>query len=392
MGADTAASVRHTGGPLNQTGRQNGELRVLHVMAPARTGGLESVVVELSAGLRRSGHDVQVAVVLAPGTEREHPVVQALIDRGVPVHVLVLGARDYLGERRAIRRLIRRLDVQVLHTHGYRADALLGDLARREGRANVITLHGFVGGSRRGRFYEWVQIQASRYASAVIAVSQPIAERLSSHRISNNVHVIRNAMAPVSDLLSRDAARAALHLPLDMPLVGWVGRLSCEKGPDLFVEALAKTDQKIRGVMLGDGPELSALREQARVLDVRERLFFTGMIPDARRYLHAFDVLALTSRTEGTPMVLLEGMSARVPIVAYGVGGVPDLLGDAAAVCAPGDQYSLVQAIERVIESNSLAQSLANAALQRVSTLFAPEKWINGHIALYDQLIVTRDR
>ncbi|GAB1342504.1 glycosyltransferase family 4 protein [Gemmatimonas sp.] len=363
-------------------------LRVLHVLAPARAGGLESVVVQLASGLRGRGHDVQVATVLAPGTQHDHPVVAALREHNIPVHVLVLGTRDYLGERRAVRALLRGMNAQVLHTHGYRADAVLGDVARRDGRAHVMTLHGFVGGSRRGRFYEWLQIQAARYANGVVAVSAPIQERLRGHGITRNVHLLRNAVAPVANAYSRTEARALLKLPADVPLVGWVGRVSHEKGPDWFVEALARTSPDMHGVFVGDGPELAACLARATQLGVRERLHSTGMVPSASRYLAAFDALALTSRTEGTPMILLEAMWAGVPIVATAVGGVPQLLTSSEArLSAAGNVDELAQAMNECVVNAPRAAARAAAARERVARDFSPTAWTEQHEALYRSVI-----
>jgi len=388
VGADAAARLRYAGGALTHVDRGDSRLRVLHVMAPSRAGGLESVVIELTSGLRRRGHDVQVAAVLAPGTEDEHPVVNALRERGVPVHVIVLGTRDYLGERRAVLRLLRQLDTQVLHTHGYRADTVLGDVARREHRANVITLHGFVGGSRRGRLYEWMQVQAARFANGVVAVSTPIVDRLRSYGISRNVQLLRNAVGPSTNALSREQARAALKLPPDGVLVAWVGRVSQEKGPLYFVEAIARADSRICGVMIGDGPELEACWQRARQLGITERVHFAGMLPGASRYLGAFDALALTSLTEGTPMILLEAMWAQVPIVATAVGGVPAVISASdAALCPPGDVQAIAGALTDVVTRPAEARARAAAANARVATEYSYEGWLDKHELLYGRVL-----
>jgi glycosyltransferase involved in cell wall biosynthesis len=354
-------------------------------MAPARAGGLESVVVQLTSGLRARGHDVQVATVLAPGTQHNHPVVAALREHNVPVHELVLGTRDYLGERRAVRALLRGMNAEVLHTHGYRADAVLGDVARRDGRAHVMTLHGFVGGSRRGRLYEWLQIQAARYANGVVAVSAPIQERLRGHGITRNVHLLRNAVSPVLNPLSRADARLALGLPLHATLVGWVGRVSHEKGPDLFVEALACTNNDtLHGVVVGDGPELAACRVTAAALGVSNRLHWVGMVPSASRYLGAFDVLALTSRTEGTPMILLEAMDACVPIAATQVGGVPDLLTtDMAEFADELTAKGIADAIDRIVKSSSRGALKAAAAKAHQRDEYSLPLWLEVHENIY---------
>lgn len=367
----------------------NAPLRILHVAAPARTGGLESVLVHLASGLRDRGHDVQVASVLAPGTEEGHPIVAELELRGVPVHSIVVGTRDYLGERNAIRQVMRQTGAQILHTHGFRPDVVDGGIAKSLKGAHVMTLHGFIGGSRRGRLYEWLQIQAARRADAVIAVSAPIVERLARHGIARQVHLARNAVAPATDAFSREEARGALGLPADGLLVGWVGRVSHEKGPDLFVRALAEVPDVI-GVMIGDGPELENVRALALASGIESRLHLTGQRQSARRYLAAFDVLALTSRTEGTPMILLEAMWAGVPIVATVVGGVPHMTSTAETMLCEPRAPAIAAAIRGTIcgqEVSPAARAGAENAKSRVAVEFSYETWTSTHELAYRSVI-----
>jgi glycosyltransferase involved in cell wall biosynthesis len=376
VGADPAAGLGVT-------------TRILHVVAPARAGGLESVVLQLTAGLRARGHDARVAAVLESAQASAHPFIEALEEARVPVHRIVVSAREYRAERAAVAQLMQAHDVDVLHTHGYRPDVVDGGVARSLKRAHVTTLHGFVGGSWRGRLYEWLQVRAAVRAHAAIAVSAPIAERLT--RAGATTHLLRNAVAPNASALDRAASRAALALPADAVLVGWVGRLSFEKGPDLFVEALALTGPEVHGVLVGDGPMREQMLALAAQRGIAHRLHCTGMRPQASRYLAAFDMLVLTSRTEGTPMVLLEAMWAGVPIVATAVGGVPDVLraGDA-LLCAGGAVGALAQAVNRLATEPTLREVLSQRASDRVAHEFSPDAWLHAHVQLYQRFVRTR--
>ena len=93
---------------------------------------------------------VDVALVLEPGDEADHPLATALTDRGIPTHLLVLARRAYLAERRSTASLLRRISPDVLHTHGFRPDVIDADLARRIGIASVTTAHGFASVTWRG--------------------------------------------------------------------------------------------------------------------------------------------------------------------------------------------------------------------------------------------------
>ncbi|MFN9575865.1 MAG: glycosyltransferase, partial [Gemmatimonadota bacterium] len=140
--------------------------------------------------------------------------------------------------------------------------------------------------------------------------------------------------------------------------VGWVGRLSHEKGADLFVEAMMRCPRSDAiGVIVGDGPQRRDL--QARV-GPGAAIRLVGSRPDIGQLMPAFDVLAISSRAEGTPMVLLEAMSARVPIASFAVGGIPELLpADAAWFAAPGDTAGLAASIAAALDFPTEAERRA---------------------------------
>jgi glycosyltransferase involved in cell wall biosynthesis len=362
----------------------NPALRVLQVAAPARSGGLETVLAQLSSSLRLRGHEVQVALVLTPGAEAGHPLVAMLEQAGVPVHALTIGARQYLAERQAVAQIAAAMHADVVHTHGYRADILHGGPAQAAGRAHVMTLHGFVSGTWRDRLYEWLQLRAAGRANVVVAVSSPIVARLQATGVQGNVHLVRNAIAAPHAPLSRHEARRALKLPADVPLIGWVGRLSHEKGPDLFIEAMERTTPQVHAAVLGEGPLSENLQERVRSGVLAKRIHFCGGVVGASRYLAAFDALALSSRTEGTPMILLEAMISNVPIVAAMVGGVPDVLdNDEAWCCPPGDAPAMAVAIAQVVVRPEEAMEKAERAAARVQNDFSLDHWLNTHEQIY---------
>jgi glycosyltransferase involved in cell wall biosynthesis len=129
------------------------------------------------------------------------------------------------------------------------------------------------------------------------------------------------------------------------------------------------------------------LEEQARRLDVVDRITWYGTIRDAGRLFTAFDVFALSSRTEGTPMVLFEAMAARVPIVAARVGGVPNVVGPAEAILVPpGDPTELASAIHAVRADPLAARARAQAAHDRLAREFRVEPWLARYEQLYHEI------
>ena len=163
----------------------------------------------------------------------------------------------------------------------------------------------------------------------------------------------------------------------------------------LFVDAVAQLGRTdVTGVVVGDGAERAATAARARAAGLdAQALRLVGAHPDAGALLSAFDALVLSSRTEGLPMVLLEAMAAGVPIVAFGVGGVPDLLGPEQAYLAPpGDVVALGEALGVCLSDRPEAQRRAQSARQRVETHFASESWLGALDAVYRQVVQERGR
>jgi glycosyltransferase involved in cell wall biosynthesis len=236
---------------------ESGGLRVLQLTAPAEFGGLETVVRELSAGLVQRGHVVCVGCVLDESVQpASHPLVRELESCGVSVEVIQVPPRAYRQEKAQISELIRRFDADVVHTHGYHCDVIGGKAARDLGVARVATVHGFTGGGWKNRAYEVLQRRSYRKADAVIAVSRLLADRLSADRIvASHLRVIRNALARRVDWPTREDSRDELGIEGSRVIVGWVGRLSLEKGPDIIVRSMADARAAdLTLCMVGDGP------------------------------------------------------------------------------------------------------------------------------------------
>ena len=305
--------------------------------------------------------------------------------------MLELGARAYRAERAAVMRLAASTAADLLHTHGYRSDVIGGSAGRGAGVPVVSTAHGFVGGTRRGRLNEWVQRRALRRADAVIAVSEPLRARLVASGIRpDRVHLIPNAWVPAAVPLGRAEARSALGISAGALAIGWVGRLGHEKGPDVLLDALALlggTPPGIEVSVIGEGregPSLHARTDGWAGPPVR----WHGVLPDASRYFPAFDLYVLSSRTEGTPISLLEAIAAGVPAVAAAVGGVPDVTGmDGALLVPPADPAALAAAIREAVSDPAAARERAARALKRLADHYAAEPWLDRHDALYQTLL-----
>lgn len=359
-------------------------LSILHVAAPARFGGLESVLRELSKGQLRRGHTVRVVLVLSPD-DRNHPLSDALASDGVMVIPLHIGNRDYCGERSAIRALSRQYRPDILHTHGYRSDVVDGPIAHSEGIRAISTCHGFIESSWRGRVHQWLQRRALRRFDAVVAVSREIQGKLLAAGVERErIHVVPNAFAAGENAASREEARRLLQLP-SAPIIGWVGRLSAEKGPDIALEAFARlNDPSAHLVFIGTGRDAIQLRARAETLRVSSRVNWVGQIPNAGTLFRGFDIFLLSSRTEGTPMALLEAIAAGVPVVATRVGGVADVVDTLSAyLVQSGDIDGIAAALAAALDNPKASHVKAERARKYVEEHFGIEPWLSSYDVIY---------
>lgn len=252
----------------------------------------------------------------------------------------------------------------VLNAHNFKAQVFAWLVARRLDLPLLLTQHGFTPRSLKQRLYTRLAlaIAGSRGVSRVVCVSRALERLHLAHGIAaERLSVIPNGLPALPEQ----------PLPGGLePLVGFIGRLSSEKGPDLFLDAvipLCRARSGLRAVMLGDGPEAVGVRDRLAAEQLTERIELPGYQDDSQAWLRRLSVLVVSSRTEGTPLVVLEAMRAGVPVVAFAVGGVPDMLEHerSALLAAPGNLDQLGAAIARLLDDTALAQALARQARVR---------------------------
>jgi glycosyltransferase involved in cell wall biosynthesis len=373
--------------------REVDPLSILHVTQAAPVGGLERVVHALALGQHRRGHEVRVAAVAGEGAPRLFG--RPLEEAGVPVDWIEVTTYSVLSERRHLRELCRRHRPDIVHTHGYRPDIVDGPVARRLGIPIVSTEHGTGWAKRRGAIYGRLQLRSLRAFDAVVAVSRPIADLLERSGVPRDrIFTIYNAWADSVTFTSRSQAREELGLPGDAFVAGWVGRLIEAKGCDLFLRAVADVeDERLVAAIIGDGPWGSEVRQLARSLDLGDGVSLLGQVPDAARFFRAFDLFVMSSRTEGSPIVLLEAMAAGVPVIATRVGGLPDMVtSDEVSLVPPEDPSALAGALRAALKDYEPFAARARRARERLASDWALEPWLDQYAEIYGTVMRGRSR
>ena len=286
--------------------------------------------------------------------------------------------RDAAAVRR-LRDIIRRDRPHVLHTHTAKAGTVGRTAARIAGNARPpVVVHTFHGHMLKGEFdpvrtraYREIERNLARTTDALVAVSPEVRDELVEVGVApaTRFAVVRlgielsERMAGASDGAT---LRASLGIPRDRFCVGWVARMSAVKQPEdvlLTIRGLRDRGVDAALILIGDGPERAGLEKRARSLDLVEGVHFVGFQNDVGPWFHAFDVLLLTSRSEGTPVSAIETLASGRPVVATDVGGTRDVVRDGVSgfLVPFGDVNAGAERLERLARDPALRARMGTA-------------------------------
>ena len=141
-------------------------------------------------------------------------------------------------------------------------------------------------------------------------------------------------------------------------------------------------------VIVGDGPELEPLRQQARNLGVADAFRFPGLRSDVNRFMAMADVVVLPSvYSDSAPLGAVEAMAAARPVVATRMGGLPELVADGVTgiLVGPGEPQQIASALLRFLAEPGLAAALGSAGRERAEKRYSADRWINDTITFYEE-------
>lgn len=310
--------------------------RVLFVINDLAIGGAQRAMVAQASVLDRMRFEPVVASLeLIP----EGPMAALLAKARIPVHRLRRPDESPLVLWPRLGRLIAHQRPDIVHTH-LAAAGIAGRLAARHHRVPgvVTTVHNVRDWEeRRNQPLRWVDRRTLPLADLVVAVSDAVRRAIDGvcPRLAARVVTLRNGVA-LDDLAAptpeeRRRARTLLGYGPDDFVVGTVARLDHQKGVDTLVEAIAAAApscHQLRLLVVGDGPERDHLTALARARGIEAAVRFPGYQLEVKPYLHAMDIYAAPSRTEGLGVAIIEAMASGLPVLGTAVGGIPEIVTD----------------------------------------------------------------
>jgi len=386
---------------------------VLRVIARLNVGGPALHVAYLSAGLTPRGYDTTlVAGTIARGEESMAYVAEkagvrlvalpSLSREIAPVHDAVAAFR--------LARLIREVRPTILHTHTAKAGTVGRVAALLAGDARPpIVIHTFHGHVLQGYFgptkssvFRLLERMLAKVTTVLVAVSPEVRDDLVRLGVApaEKFVVIRLGIEleqRVATDVPREETRRRLGTPPERFLVGWLGRMTGVKQTQDLLTVLATLREN--GVdagllVVGDGPDRVAFEERAQALGLARHCLFLGYQEEVAPWYSAMDAVALPSGNEGTPVTVIEALAARKPVVAYAVGGVPDVVreGVDGFLVERGDTSAMAERLAQLAADPELGVRLGAAGRDRVLDRYGVGRLLDDVDRLYQETIATRSR
>ncbi len=407
--------------------------KVIRIIARLNVGGPAKHVAWLTEGLREAGYNTLLIAGKVPEGEEDMSYFAA--DMGVfPIFIPEMSReiswkdavtawklfRLFLGER-----------PDIVHTHTAKAGTVgrtagflyrwltPGTLIGKPRQCKFVhTYHGHVFHSYYGRRRTQMFLTIERWLAKLVTDRLIVVSKQQRSEIGEKFRVGRPEQFKVVPLgldlglFAEHASRRAkfrheLCVPDDALLIGIVGRLTEIKNHQMFLNVVARLKAidpacrrqgAVRFIVIGDGALRESLEVQQHSLGLEKDVIFVGSRKDPEYFYPALDIVALTSRNEGTPLTLIEAMANARPVVATSVGGVVDLLGDVVEdgpyrVCRRGiavpadDEEAFVAALSRIIRDRSLRQELGERGLEFVEVNYSKERLFEDIKDLYGELL-----
>jgi glycosyltransferase involved in cell wall biosynthesis len=345
----------------------------------APVGGLFRHVLDLAAEQAARGHDVGLLADSTASdrlTDQRFAAIEPKLRLGL--HRVPMSRKPGLGDLSAARlttRIARERGVQVLHGHGAKGGAyarLAAPLLRsRDGKlASFYTPHGgslnFSPGSIESRIYLGLETILSRLTDGLIFESD-FARRIYAERIGLGgvAHrVIPNGLEP-SDFVDHNPAPDAADIL-------FIGELRAIKGVDVLLRAITRirAERPVTAVIVGSGPDKESLESLCRELELEADVRFPGAMPAAEAFPLG-RLLAVPSRAESFPYVVLEAGAAGMPLVATSAGGIPEIVaGTDTSLIAPDDVEALAAALGSILDDPAAASARAARLKSTVGAKF----------------------
>jgi glycosyltransferase involved in cell wall biosynthesis len=362
-------------------------MRILHIIDSGGVYGAERVLLYLAREQKRQGHEPLLGSIARPGAATT-PLEALAGSWGLSVLPIRLPPKATPAVVRSLLRTVRQASADVVHSHGYKADVMLGPMPRAWRGPMIATLHGWLWSPAFTALWlrERLDLLSLGRMDLVVAVTHAMLSVPALRRMDPaKRRVIANGIPPLAQRMADLTADRAPPLPegcvtfmKQRPTLVAIGRLSPEKGFDLLLQAFAQVRESgalhCQLLIAGEGPARATLEQAIGFLGLRDCVLLAGYVAGADRLLAHAAGFVMSSFTEGMPLVLLEALQWNVPILATAVGAIPEILRQGGGqLVAPHDLTALSQGLASVLSSGTVGAPLGGAVERFGSARMAEE-------------------
>jgi len=292
-----------------------------------------------------------------------------------------------------LAKLIKDNGYDVIHTHGYKSDILGVLAAKKAGIRSVVTPHGFENAEDiKLRLFIWLGNKMMKYANVVVPLSKALCEDVKSFGVKHTkVEYVQNGV-DLSEVEEQKIKDNKLTSVGDAKRIGFVGQMISRKNIrdilDIF-DTLAEKHPNITLSLLGDGESRAELEEHTKSLNHKNRIEFMGYRDDRLELLQSFDLFVMTSTLEGIPRCLMEATAMGIPVAAYNIAGVDQLIEhEITGLLAPfGEKETLTTYWEELLFDEDKAEKLSDNACKFVNENYAGKRMATEYIEVFKQLL-----
>lgn len=309
-----------------------------------------------------------------------------------------------------IKQFIKEYQPDIVHTHASKAGALGRIAAYTSGVKTIVhTYHGHVFHSYFGRLkteiYKFVERFLAKKSTGIIAISESQKNELSDvYNIcpKEKIQVIPLGLFldPFSknSLEKKQISRKNLGIQENEVVIGLVGRLAPIKDHGYFLQVIKRimtiSDKKIKVFIVGDGVEMDNVKAQVDEINEKypELIHLTSWVKEMAPMYHAFDIVCLSSKNEGTPVTLIEAQAAGLPVISTDVGGVRDIIEDQQTgfVVPKSDINQYVQKLTMLIESKELREQFGEQGKTKILEKYQYQRLVKDMEGYYRSLMEKR--
>ncbi len=356
-----------------------GKKNILHLIGGGEIGGAEELLLTLMKLLDRDRYRPHL-ICLCQG-----PFVELAARHGFTASHIPMGHRLDLSTIKPIREYIRQHQIDLVHTHGVRANLVARPAAKKEGIPVVTTLHSVIrydyDRPYKAHLARWLTRLGNKHTDIFIAISRAIEEELLAMGVPGaKITLIFSGLDRSKFTSSRTPAAIKSELGIEPgdKVYTLVGRMHPVKGHEYFLGAAARVlgqGVKAKFLMVGDGIQRPRIEQQIREMGLKEHVVMPGYYPDIEDIYRITDILCVPSLMEGLGLVVLEAMNFEVPVIATRVGGIPEIIEDGVdgILVEPRDTAALAEAMLALGQEPERARRLALGGREKVG-IFTVER------------------